>query len=1694
MADNEDQLAQYQQDAEYIVNNAPTYEAGVKLLQDLYKETPWEEPDKAAKILQDASSYLTYKDPNQKYNIDQSTTENSIARYSIDEIDVADPLERINEWERKNIEDINQDTDVNTIAFRDRFTHAITRAAKSKRRQYYGLDSLDEKEAREDYLTNEEGIVTEIGRKTLGGLVASPLSLAGYKQTAEKLTASSPEDGFLESLPGDLASGLGFLAGTAASSSMAAGALAATGAAVGATVSAPALIGAGVVGASAYVLSGAVDAIMNTYQQSVIETGSKERAARAAEIEGGAQAIMALAGGKTAVNVGKRLLSKKLTEDTFKKEALAAAGVVGISSGVGGAVSGVGQGVALDDVSIERVLSSAGRQFITGTVLAPTAVGVAHGVASLYKAPAEIHTTPKGEFAEKVYGLSPEIALKIEALKNTTDAEGEKVKIYIDERGFPVAQSKYLRGDLTLSNLPEKGDPVAIPVGIPVEGQPILETNKPRVDDKGSTRYASRIGKSTGAASVTEFGKEPAAATRIRTADFIDEEARAYLGDKEGPGLKRIRTRSSVKDAADARTYVNEIGLEKAAEEYLNIPYEVSTEDVTHLGEAVIGRLQSAIDSAVSEGNSVIAGKLRDLFYAVTDLHISRRTKEGRVLEAAKAHINSADRVIQYQRNRAYESAVEAVAVEDKVSPEEVKNTSKELTRVNQELDALNKQTNPELVKLDQDIKTLEDGLKAIEEPLQEKVDKQTASDEQLIADAVKEKDRLLARQKELEDQLRSLEQDLASKERDLVKTEKEAQAAAKKRKADDLAAKETALEKVRTNPKSRIKPETLAKMEDNLTAQRAAEPVLTSEEKAAINSLKKEVGQKKAKLETAKKAVPESAKKTASDITELDKLINQKKADKQSRTVDSVANKTQAKERNKLKTALAQLNKERADKAQKSSENKSAAYKDLLAQREKLEKRQAKLIEKTETKVEENLPLETRNRLRELQAKVDKYGPDSISGIIAQTEINKINHEAQSTYKGKLETFTRDLNTFYVANILFRGSTQAANLAFNLLQVPFTAVGLSAAGFGKGASVLDGMYYIADAAKAAGRSGVNEAFRALIEGKEPVKTFLKNQAAQHAEMRRLRNKLSSLDPDSKAYRDLAAEIKALETKEGRGEIEAAEYTYEAGRDDPVEAISRLPGGRYYAWLGYSLRGLSAADAIFTRSGYEAEAAYIARKAGRRAKAKDLDTYVAEQLFNSKSDWENALLDAKKEAEDLRNSGIEISNRDIKSIAWANLDKKRNNDLRGQAAYAAGLSWLNQDITPRGTMGFLSSLLAKVFTTQQPIGAGREISNVAGIVQPFVNTFLKVANLMLNPTPIGIVKAGAGKLLGEPSSVIRSQLGQGLAGTMFSAYLIAELENNKDKEDPWFDIIGKPDNRAEAELRKSLNIPNYSIKLGDTYYPFLYTPLAANLAMVAAYKDYSRKNPDVDYTQLASILALANIKAFGELPILKSASALLDAIQEGKGRIDAVKNIGAGIVRGFIPGTTVLEEIDRAFANPTATTNDFFAKLFRATPMAYVNGKPALNVWGEPVERNALESFPLIGSLSGRFVKLPTNDPEMTWLVNTGYAKALAVVEPKVTIASNAGKSWQVIRRAREANLGAAYDDVLTEDARYKMVEELGPILKQIVRRYRTEQGDRPYNATVEKSLKEALAKAKNSIKKKMFIEGTGLLESNEPE
>lgn len=427
----------------------------------------------------------------------------------------------------------------------------------------------------------------------------------------------------------------------------------------------------------------------------------------------------------------------------------------------------------------------------------------------------------------------------------------------------------------------------------------------------------------------------------------------------------------------------------------------------------------------------------------------------------------------------------------------------------------------------------------------------------------------------------------------------------------------------------------------------------------------------------------------------------------------------------------------------------------------------------------------------------------------------------------------------------------------------------------------------------------------------------------------------------------------------------------------------------------YPLRAMIASDTVFFNSFKEARARFLARGIAKTEGLEGDALYnrVQEVLNNSPEVVDSALAQAQTEGL----TGLRQRRRVAEII-----EQGREDGLTGDVNEAAGIATYNHD--PSGVLGLVAKNISNI-TEAFPLGKA---------VVPFTRIVANVANRGLNYTPWGYKRLffgewGGKKFASEPPTgdAYRAQLVKATLGTTAMA-AVALLDANDQIQ-----VTAKgPDNPEERKQLQNAGWKPYSVKIGDTYYSYQYTPMNLGLAMIGHYRDAIRYNK-LSEKDLTTRLAYGMLKSGSTIFDMSFLSSVSDFIESVSGNTSSTKGASRIFSRTassvLIPN--LVKQIDKLFDPMLYQADTIAESLVRETPVARsLTMKPMLNVLGEPIKPS-----------SNRFFTSATDDPVWKFITD------------KQAWVSTPSKTSKV------------RDKPITPEQYYRLIEESGPMIREYI-------------------------------------------------
>jgi hypothetical protein len=320
---------------------------------------------------------------------------------------------------------------------------------------------------------------------------------------------------------------------------------------------------------------------------------------------------------------------------------------------------------------------------------------------------------------------------------------------------------------------------------------------------------------------------------------------------------------------------------------------------------------------------------------------------------------------------------------------------------------------------------------------------------------------------------------------------------------------------------------------------------------------------------------------------------------------------------------------------------------------------------------------------------------------------------------------------------------------------------------------------------------------------------------------------------------------------------------------------------------------------------------------------------------------------------------------------------------------------------PKGLIGKAARMIGS-FSDSGPLAA-----LATKPIVPFTNVVANVFNEQLNFTPIGflrqkfggeewMVRDVDGQLVEDKTLLNKAVMGTALTSLIA---LLAVPGDDDDDDRPFFAIYGAgPRDPEKAKVWKENGNRPWSIRIGDTVLNYLVTPFALGFGAIGQWYDYLREAKE--HERETGVAAKVDLIVDVAAGIIGSvfASTLNQSFLSGVPQFAEIANsrdpgqafknfaqstVSSAVTPGYIREFFTSFNIEAGGITIASTkqyeAKTFIGSVFRNMPMVGPSiNLPALNRWGEPIDRNRTFVF-------GRFVgKSVAPDPVYEIAVNRG--------------------------------------------------------------------------------------------------------------
>ena len=333
---------------------------------------------------------------------------------------------------------------------------------------------------------------------------------------------------------------------------------------------------------------------------------------------------------------------------------------------------------------------------------------------------------------------------------------------------------------------------------------------------------------------------------------------------------------------------------------------------------------------------------------------------------------------------------------------------------------------------------------------------------------------------------------------------------------------------------------------------------------------------------------------------------------------------------------------------------------------------------------------------------------------------------------------------------------------------------------------------------------------------------------------------------------------------------------------------------------------------------------------------------------------------------------IEQAEKDMKRRFYEIMDEKRNVDVKDVAhKFAEKMTFTNP---PTGVLGVMADAVNSVIKKMPE----------ARYIAKFVNVVTNVANMLIDFTPVGAVRAARGGSVRfgdigmtkdeKVDNYIKAALGSSV-GIM--AYILSQPGD--DDEEPIIQITANGyNNYAKNKDLEASGWRPMSIKIGDKWISYQFTPFVLLLASVGALRDWERyKKQKVDEQTLdkwSFAFGSAMQTAVKTSGYIESSAGFLQSTLDANSTAEVGPNVASWLTK---TGTTMAPIVG------TNLFSQFFDKMEEAMgmPEKEVNQK----FWGKLAQHMPIAQDYLQNKVNGLGEELPKNTDFMVFDTNSKY-------------------------------------------------------------------------------------------------------------
>lgn len=486
----------------------------------------------------------------------------------------------------------------------------------------------------------------------------------------------------------------------------------------------------------------------------------------------------------------------------------------------------------------------------------------------------------------------------------------------------------------------------------------------------------------------------------------------------------------------------------------------------------------------------------------------------------------------------------------------------------------------------------------------------------------------------------------------------------------------------------------------------------------------------------------------------------------------------------------------------------------------------------------------------------------------------------------------------------------------------------------------------------------------------------------------------------------------------------------------------------------YAFRAMGAMDAVFWYSAQEGYAHLAASRNLRKAGGLKPGTpqFNAEFIRELGGDEKQFLADIDQARNELRAANAPVTVSAVNRRAWEIRQQRRSANVQeASVRWADRLVFQNQ---PEG-VGALITEAIKMLQNRRILGVP--------VFVPLVPFNRIVSNLFesgLDWAGVGILRGLVGSHLTEVGNKDRrlfdmverrerfmaGVLGMSIAGTLLAAAMA--VKDMDDEEVPFMIYgFGPPDKGKRDLMPKGWRM--FSMKIGRNYVSYAETPMGALLGAVGGWLDSVRYGNKENKTlvERGTLAFNSALNAFTSMGALSSLKEVVD-LTTGQSSVRGMQQTALSPIPGLVPGQGLMRDVAIVFDDTKISNAEVFGALVKDIPVLKSYGRPALNVLGEPTK---VEGLPVVR----RFANGQRPDDNIAFIQK--HKLRISALPATIEIgrylpkreAGALGLDESDQRRA--LGMVALENGVMTPEQQYQFTQRQGALIKESLKRLRTE-------------------------------------------